>query len=256
LLKDVDVWIRRGAIVSCVVLTILILMTQSRGGFLALALMGILILQTQRRKLRTLVGVLLVGGIAAAIAPSGVWERVGGLSEGAEADSSSRQRWGIWTVAREVSADHRLLGVGLGAYPHAHFNYVVNNQAFAFTGGYRDAHSTYLSVRAEAGWPGLGLFLLMIAIPLVQAFRARRRLKQYPAQSATITSLAVALIGFMAAGVFATYPQLAFLYLHMALLTVLSRAAPSGAAANAGSRRGLRRAVVNLDRSNVPGRAL
>jgi probable O-glycosylation ligase (exosortase A-associated) len=248
LLKDIDAWIRRGAIVSVVVLTIVILMTQSRGGFLALALMGILIFQTQRRKLRALVSILVVGGIAAAIAPSGVWDRVGGLSEGTEADSSSRQRWAIWNVAREVSADHRWVGVGLGAYPQAHFEYVVNNQAdYAFTGGYRDAHSTYLSVRAEAGWPGLGLFLLMVAIPLVQAFRARKRLRQFPVQSAAITAIVVALIGFMAAGIFATYQQLAFLYLHMALLTVLSRVEPTRAAGAARKRR-VRGAVLNPGR--------
>jgi putative inorganic carbon (hco3(-)) transporter len=224
LIKDVDAWVRRGALVSVVVLAALILMTQSRGGFLALGLMALLVWQTQRRKLRALVGVVVLGTAAVAIAPSGVWERVSGLSEGSEADTSSRQRWEIWHVAREIAADNQLFGVGLGAYSRAHGRHTYDSPEYALSEGYRDAHSTYLSILAETGWPGLIIFLSMIGISLKTALSARRRLAPLPRESGTITVLAVALIGFMAAGIFATYVHLSFLYLHLALLYAVGQA--------------------------------
>jgi probable O-glycosylation ligase (exosortase A-associated) len=223
LIKDVDAWVRRGALVSIVVLAALVLMTQSRGGFLALGLMALLVWQTQRRKLRALVGVVVLGTAAVAIAPSGVWERVSGLSEGSEADTSSRQRWEIWHVAREIASDNQLFGVGLGAYSRAHGRYTFDRPEYELSAGYRDAHSTYLSVLAETGWPGLILFLAMLGISLKQAVAARRRLAPLPREGGAITVLAVALIAFMAAGIFATYVHLSFLYLHLALLYVIGQ---------------------------------
>lgn len=236
LFKDVDVWVRRGALVSIVVLAVVILMTQSRGGFLGLAFMALLVWQTQRRKLRAFLGVLVLGVAVVAIAPAGVWERVSGLSEGSEADSSSRQRWEIWQIAREISADNRLYGVGLGAYSRSHGWHTYINPEFELARGSRDAHSTYLSVLAETGWPGLLLFLTMIGVSLREALVARRRLAHSPTESAAVTAVAVALVGFMAAGIFATYVHLAFLYVHLALLSVLCRtgirtAVPAGAVA-------------------------
>ena len=38
----------------------------------------------------------------------------------------------------------------------------------------RDAHSLYLESLAQLGWPGLALGLLMLAVPVVGAVRARR----------------------------------------------------------------------------------
>lgn len=229
LLKDVNLWVRRGALVSVVTLAALVLMTQSRGGFLALALItaiAIFRLPTGRRRLRTLVGVSLIAATAIVIAPSGVWDRVSALSEaGTEADSSSRQRWQIWQVAGEISGENPLFGVGMGAYRYAHYDHTLGKPRFALAHGTRDTHSTYLNVLAEAGWPGLILFLTMLGIGLSEARRALRRLKRSPAAKTMVGAVALVLIGYLAAGIFATVPHLAFLYLHLALLTVLSRGA-------------------------------
>jgi putative inorganic carbon (hco3(-)) transporter len=228
LLKDVNRWVRRGALVSVIVLIALILMTQSRGGFLALAVVGAIVVFTMpggRRRTRAFAGTALVVVSAIVIAPSGVWDRVSGLSEGVEADSSSEQRWEIWQVARELSADNKLFGVGVGAYRWAHYDHAMSDSRFVLSRSPRDTHSTYLNVLAETGWPGLLLFLTMIGIPLNEARRARRRLRHLPAQSTAVGVVALVLIGYLTAGIFATVPHLAFLYLHIGLLTVMSRAA-------------------------------
>jgi putative inorganic carbon (hco3(-)) transporter len=240
LLKDPSVWIRRGAIVSVVVLVILVLMTQSRGAFLALALMTLFFWRTQRHKLKALGGVVIVGLMAALIAPSGVWDRVTALtSEGTEADSSSRQRWMIWEVAGRISKENALFGVGPGAYPQAHHAFTSQVAGYELASGSRDAHSTYITLRAELGWPGLGLFALMLAIPLIQAWRAGRRAGP-SIQRGQVLAVAVALLGFLAAGVFGSFAQLSFLYIQLALLAVLVQlafGAPVPAAVPRGRRR-------------------
>jgi O-antigen ligase len=228
LMKDLNIWIRRGALVSVVVLIALVLMTQSRGGFLALALIGAVVafkMPKGRRRVRTFASVVMIAVTAIVIAPSGVWDRVSGLSEGTEADSSAEQRWEIWQVSREIAADHRFYGVGVGAYRWAHHDYTVSDPRFPSARGARDSHSTYLTILAEMGWPGLFIFMAMIGISLNEARRARRRLRHAPAANMLVGAVALALIGFLAAGIFGTFAQLAFLYLHLALLTVLCRAA-------------------------------
>jgi putative inorganic carbon (hco3(-)) transporter len=225
LLKDPSMWIRRGAMVSVVVLVILVLMTQSRGAFLALALMALFFWRTQRHKVKALGGVVIVGLMAAFIAPSGVWDRVSALtSEGTEADSSSRQRWLIWEVAGQISEQNPVFGVGPGAYPQAHYAFTSQIPGYEFASGRRDAHSTYITLRAELGWPGLALFALMLAIPLLQAWRAGRRAGS-SIHKGQVLAVAVALMGFLAAGVFGSFSQLSFLYLQLALLAVLGQMA-------------------------------
>ena len=54
-------WIRLGAIAGIAVLPVLILMTQSRGGFIALCVFAAFALRGQRRRLRT---PLIVAGLA------------------------------------------------------------------------------------------------------------------------------------------------------------------------------------------------
>lgn len=226
LVKDRNMWVRRAAILSIVVLVALILMTQSRGAFVALALIGLLAWRTQQKKMRALAGIVLVAAASVIIAPSGVWERVAGLSAGSEADTSSRQRWEIWQVAVQIVRDNPVTGVGLGAYPVAHGRYTANDPRFELSRGNRDTHSTYLNLLAESGWPGLLLFLSMIGVTLTEAHRARQRSRNHPGHRAAIGAVVVALVGFLAAGLFASYAHLSFLYIHLALLAVLSRAAP------------------------------
>jgi hypothetical protein len=64
----------------------------------------------------------------------------------------------------------------------------------------------------------------MIGLSLNEARRARRVLRRSPAASLLIGSIALVLVGYLAAGIFATVPHLAFLYVHLTLLTALSRA--------------------------------
>jgi O-antigen ligase len=224
-------WIRLGALASVLVLTVLVLMTQSRGALIALAVFAVLALTSQRRRPGAL---LLAGAVVAAaalFAPAGAWERARGLVHltstetlaQADHEGSARQRFVIWTVAAAVIADQPVTGVGLGAYPQAHERYAASEGVAWVAGGKRDTHSTYLNVAAETGYPGLLLFLAMLGAVVWAAERARRSVRTVdPAAADRIWLLEAGLFAYLAAGVFGSFAHLSHLYLFLALLTVVA----------------------------------
>lgn len=225
LLNDRNKWVHRGALASIVVLPIVIFLTQSRGAFLALALFAALTWIGQRRKLRTLLILVVLAGIVISVAPSGMWERVTALSEqGKEADSSSKQRYAIWQIAGEIIRDHPLMGVGLGAYSRTHEQYAPSVETEFGASGTRDTHSTYLNVAAEVGYPGLLIFIGIVVSAALVAERTRRRIKRdSPDAAARLWYLEAGLLAYMTAAIFGSFSQLALLYLHLALLLAMAQ---------------------------------
>lgn len=234
MVSDRNRWVRWGAIASAAVLPVLVLMTQSRGGFLALALFASLALLGQRRKLRALAVVSVFAAAAVMVSPGGVWDRVGGIAgitseEGrveADAEGSATQRYEIWEVAVAIIGDHGFTGVGLGAYRHAHARYAAELPHIRTARGRRDTHSTYLNVLAESGYPGFLLFFGMIGAVMWRAEKVRRRAaRRMPGRAAQIWYLEAGLLAYLAAGIFGSFPHLAFLHVQLATLMVLTELA-------------------------------
>lgn len=237
-------WIRKGALASVVVLPTVVLMTQSRGGVIALVVFGLFSLRGQKRKGRALAGVLAVAVIAALFAPSGLWERMAGLQYATSAETmtevdsegSAESRYAIWGVANSIIADQPLTGVGFGAYPFAHAQYATGADIPPGARGPRDTHNTYLNVLAEVGIPGLLLFLAVIATAVWKAETVRRVSDRVnPALGLQIWYLEAALAAYLVAAVFGSFAKLSFLYLHVAVLVALTLFAAQ-LAAEAGAR--------------------
>lgn len=224
-------WIKRGAMVSVVVLTIVILMTQSRGVLLALGVFVLAAFAGQKRKLRALGFLLLFGAIAVAVAPGGIWKRASGLMNvtassdmrTVDPEGSAEQRWLIWHIATDIVAEHPLTGVGVGAYSSAHGDQFAKGGYPAFGGGNRDTHSTYLNVLAETGYPGLFLFLLILGVVGYGAERTRRAARGIsPWGRDVLFYLEIGLVGYLAAGVWGSYARLSHLWIFLALITAVT----------------------------------
>jgi hypothetical protein len=75
------------------------------------------------------------------------------------------------------------------------------------------------------GFPGLLLFLVLIAAAVARAEVVRRKLRERdPIAAQQLRLLVLGLVGFLIAGIFASYARLTFLYVHLVLIWVLGEA--------------------------------
>ena len=222
-------WIRACCLAGAFLLPLLILITQSRGAIIAMGVFAIALLVEQRRRLRprVILRLLAAAALLAYVTPSSVWTRLGGVRrvtstaqlDAVDPEGSARQRFEIWRVAARIIREHRVLGVGLGAYKLEHLRVSRSAEFNPTARGARDTHSTVLNVAAETGVVGLLLFLLLIGTAVRDAERVRRAGRTLlPAGARQLLYLELGLLAYFVAGVWGSYAHLAFTYLHVALI--------------------------------------
>jgi O-antigen ligase len=211
-------WLGMG---GAAILIIVIILTQSRGAFIALAAVtlpsGIALV---RRRPRAVLALAALLGLALYLAPAAFWARMKGLRMATRVETigemdpegSARQRFAVLQTAIRIIDDHPVLGIGLGSYGLANAQYSPEL-------GELDTHNTYLNVLAETGAPGLVLFLAIVASVLREARDARRRAgRLLPVPAERVRWLQYGLVGYLTAGLFGSYSALTFPYVFLALL--------------------------------------
>jgi probable O-glycosylation ligase (exosortase A-associated) len=226
-------WVRKGALAAAFVLPFVILMTQSRGGFIGLAVGVAIAVMSQRRKGHTILAVAALTVVLGVFAPAGAWERLGGIGkatrvsrlEEADPEGSAAARFAIWETAVRIIGDQPFRGVGVGAYAAANYEYTVGDQEInAGARGRKDTHSTYLNVLAETGLPGFAFFIAMILSVVVPVERIRRRYRYAdPSTAGQLFYLQLGLLGFLVAGLFGSFARISFLYLQLVLIWALAQ---------------------------------
>lgn len=152
--------------------SISILLSASRTGFLASCVAASIIpltfAYTQRRqKLIIVTGAVAAALCLAAIVPATSWQRLSTTSSEVESGSLN-SRGLIWHAGLQVYSQHWFAGVGSGAYPRGiepvmgwpHHWLIV-------------AHNTFLSVLVETGLVGFLLFLGFLALLATAIWRMR-----------------------------------------------------------------------------------
>src|SRR5262249_27448382 len=137
----------------------------SRGAFLgAGAMIGLLWLRS-RRKVLTLVPLVVIAGAALLFMPPQWFERMSTIKS-YDQDASAMGRINAWHFAFNVAKDHPILGGGYNVFSPDQFQkYAPNPEDF------HDAHSIYFEVMAEQGFAGLFIFLSMCAATLLLGSR-------------------------------------------------------------------------------------
>ncbi|MDF1800388.1 MAG: O-antigen ligase family protein [Planctomycetota bacterium] len=131
---------------------------------------------------RLFLGVVAAGGLALLafnLAPAGPGSAVDRLAStryghdvvrvlrfDAAAEYVGHNRATIWRGARAVGAEHPLVGVGLGRLPSLLPEHHDPSDPGWFNPRSENAHSQFLQWRAEEGWLGLGLALLVLCLAI------------------------------------------------------------------------------------------
>lgn len=148
-----------------------ILLTYSRGAWLALGVMGLLLLLSGRRPGRRsfLLGVVAIG-VLAFLAHESLLPRFRSiLGMFNPADSSVALRWALWESTLAMVNEHPWLGLGWGSYRfiYPEYDFFVQNPDVIIYHG----HNTLLSLAAEVGLPGTILFAVAWAVASLRSLR-------------------------------------------------------------------------------------
>lgn len=196
---------------ALLVLVAAVVLTQSRGGTLALAAMGAYYWAKSEKKVQTGLVAVTVVALILLYAPAAYFQRMGQLTDTQEGSASARI--GAWKASVRMAADHPLLGVGAG---HFGVKYGAEYRTADVYGSGMTAHSLYFLALGELGLPGFGAVLWFFIYNL----RANRHLagqvreRGGPNQEADLrllSSTSASLIGFAAGAAFLSclyYPHI------------------------------------------------
>ncbi len=141
-----------------------------------------------------------------------------GASSGADTSLLSRATENVAAVL--VFLDHPLVGVGPGLFP-SYYRQYAEEVAILARNADRQAHSLYFGTAAETGVLGMFCFLGAIFVTLRDLQRARRRWRGIRPDLANLaTGFLLALIAYLATGLFLHSAYLRYFWLMMALAGV------------------------------------
>ncbi len=198
--------VRLAVAATVVFLTIGLVATESRGGFVAAVVAALAALVVARRERGWIIAaiVALAGVIAVwfSVDP-GAATRISDLHQ-------TNGRLDLWNVAWHMWQNNPLVGVGLEGFLHDAADYARNvtvgpiTVAGFITEHQYVVHNVYLEMLAETGLVGLGLFVVAILACLRRAWRAVAsfdRMGDAP-MAALTRSVVVAIVAMMASNFF------------------------------------------------------
>ena len=195
-----------------------VLGASSRGSQLGLAFQGTWAALQRKLGLRVLIGIVLLGGVGYALLPAGEKARFADIGK----DNTSIQRLDYWKAGLKMIEEHPILGVG-------YFNFAPEYAARGFKlwhGKAQLPHNIFIQVGTDAGFIGIGVFLMLIyrnfkAAKDIQ--RACAKDKDAPAFAPGVArALIVTTWGFVIAGQFNTVAYYPFLWMNLALTVSLA----------------------------------
>jgi len=161
-------WVACGYIGLIVLALATTIGTHERTGLVGMLVLGATVWWYTRYKVRMGLVCIAAAAIIAMAAPASWYERMSTISTDA-ADQSSQVRLLVWKWTLDYVKDHPF-GGGFEVY---HINQIssVDETGAGFTQTGRTFHSAYFEMLGEHGWPGIALFLGILAA----AFSALRQ---------------------------------------------------------------------------------
>lgn len=210
-----------GTRVAVVLTAITVLLTHSRGAFLAMVSTLLWIAWRSGQLIRAGFGMLLAALAFLAFAPASVLERLGTIGEGT-AESSAGARIAAWRTAFRMIGDNPVFGVGMRNFQPRYKDYAwVPPDGTVRT---YVAHNSYLQIWAESGSLAFGCYLAL----LLSVFAACRRVVQMGRLRPDLAwlrdygrMLEATTVGFMVGAVFLNRGHFDLIYHWLALVSAL-----------------------------------
>jgi O-antigen ligase len=207
-----------------------VILTKSRGGFIALAVVSLVTLVKVPSRIPFLRTGLTLSAILifSLVAPPTYWQRIstiwGGEDLKTAADGYLRggfetARWQIWKNGLILIASHPILGVGAGAF-------TVAEGSLHKGGKWNAPHSSFIQITAELGIGGLVIFLFLIYRGFANCRTVIRATRQTPSMARyywIAHGLEASLCGYVVAGSALTQAYSDIFYFLLAMSIVLVR---------------------------------
>lgn len=206
---------------SAVFLTVItVVLTGSRGGFLAMATVAFALVMKSKFKAYAIPGAFCCLLLFIAFIPDHYRERLMTLKTAAKKDASAVGRLKAWGVAMEMVKENPILGVGFQNFRAAYRRHDKEDQKSPI----RVAHNSYLQIWSETGSFSLLFFMtaLISTIFLMRKLQRVVRIRDGPPWIFYYAAIIeVALYGFLVGAMFLNRGHFDFMYQLMALAVAL-----------------------------------
>lgn len=222
--SEKNIWVRRGLLGAVGLTCLTILLTHSRGGFLAMsATLGLMTWRSRNRVIGFAIAIVaaLVFVVAA---PSGVKERLSSIKD-YEQDSSAQARLHTWGIALKMIAANPVFGVGFRNFQSAYPEYdpqPLKGKQGAGSRAFFVAHNSYLQLSAESGVPALLTYLGIVGSAFLVLFQIRRMaMERYETSwiSNYVRMFEASLVGFLVGAMFLNRAHFDFAYHVIAIVS-------------------------------------
>jgi probable O-glycosylation ligase (exosortase A-associated) len=190
------------------ILSLGIISTSSRGGFITLVFLMFYFVLKSKRKLLGFFSILLIFFLIFLFAPQDYWQRQMTITSYQE-DESSMGRIEAWEAGLRMFIDRPFTGVGLGAYSVAY-----GTRYSMRSGPWRSAHNAYIQTGAELGSFGILFYLGLMFYIYRQANRLTKSIPEENYLKSISHGLKGSLLAYAVGSFFlsvAHYPHLYFL---------------------------------------------
>jgi len=216
-------WMRIAIWITFASTILVILLTYSRGALLGLAVVLAALMLKSRHKVVGSFFMVIVAFFVLSFAPEAWMQRMGRFFSG-DLDESAQQRLVSWGTSWNFAHDYPLTGGSFDVLP----NVVVfqRYQPRPLPLGFLSSgpHSIYFQLLADQGFPGLGLFVVLIGSCYWSLWRVRVGARSIPTASYLVPyahMVEVSILGFMVSGAFLGFVYLDVIYQMIGLVVVL-----------------------------------
>ncbi|NLW80480.1 MAG: hypothetical protein GXY42_02240 [Desulfovibrionales bacterium] len=199
-----------------------VISTSSRGGFIGLvSILGVILLKERQNKLKIFVLAAFIGLVALSFAGPEYWDRMGTIFDESDYNyQSGTGRIELWKRGIGMMLDDPVIGAGIGQYNVAEGLLHKGERGWKWS----VSHNSYLQIGVELGFPGLIVYLLMLAKSVVVSRKLQISpgpLDASPFLAATASGLEVGIYGYCVCSIFLSQAYSSVLFYFLALVTGL-----------------------------------